>query len=130
MNDETPAKPPNSHPEANAECRMENAEGWGKADQSQPQARYEPSASQEIAYYSLVFLLCSSCAALVLLLCCSCASLLFPWGLRWRQVGSTEPVREFDSGGLVGIQRGSRFFMNLLPLAVRPARGGRAARGG
>jgi len=60
-------KPSQSHPEANAECRMENAEGWGKADQSQPQARYKPSASQEIGKCSLVFLLCSSCAALVLL---------------------------------------------------------------
>ena len=61
-------KPSQSHPEANAEGRMENAEGWGKADQSQPQARYKPSASQEHGMHPLVFLLCSSCAALVLLL--------------------------------------------------------------
>jgi hypothetical protein len=71
-----------------------------------------------------------SCVPLVLLLCSSCSSLVLRWGLGWRQIGSTEPVREFDSGGLVGIQRGSRLFMNLLPLAVRPAGGGRVAREG
>ena len=42
----------------NGECR--------KAGQSRPQARYKPSASQEIGRCSLVFLLCCSCAPLVL----------------------------------------------------------------
>ena len=50
-------KPSQSHPEANAECRMENAEEWGKADQSQPQARYKLGTRQELGRHPLVLLL-------------------------------------------------------------------------
>ena len=86
-------KPSQSHPEANAECRMENAEGWGKADQSQPQARYKPSASQEHGMHPLVFLLCCSCAALVL-----------PPSLRRRRSVATAPVPYTDRFGSAVIQ--------------------------
>jgi hypothetical protein len=50
----------------NEECRMQNAERASKAARSHPKARHKPSASQEIGRWSLVFLLCSSCAPLVL----------------------------------------------------------------
>jgi hypothetical protein len=42
-------KPAESHPEAKAECRMQNAEQAGKAAQSHPQATHKPPTSHQQA---------------------------------------------------------------------------------
>ena len=55
-----------SQPQATPRRKQEAEWRIQKATQSQPQARYKPSASQEIGRCSLVFLLCCSCAPLVL----------------------------------------------------------------
>ena len=117
---ERPAKATQSHIGAKEEGRMQNDEGSGEATRSHPRAIYKPPSSQGIGKCSLVFLLCSSCAALVLLLCCSCASVAFPWGLWRRGLGSTEPVPCFDSTRSLFIQMNAHFLAVAFPAAVPP----------
>ena len=118
-----------SHPGANAECRMENAEGWvptkanleAKAEcrmQKWSRSHPKPTSGQEQDKRRPGDWEALSCVPLVLLLCSSCAPLVLRWGSPSRRGGSTEPLLCLDRTGSAVIQTGLHFHVNLLAHAV------------
>ena len=87
-----------------------------KLPTSQVQAMCKPAAWEVLACCLRIPLVFPWYSLGILLVFSSFSSLALPWGLPGHHAGPTEPVSDFDSTGLAGIQKKSHFF-NASPAA-------------
>ena len=106
---ELPGKAAQSHTEANAECRMKNAERRDEVIQSHAKATIKPLACDKRAGCMRGTLVFRSCLAPIPLVFSSCSPLVLRWCPPRRRGGSTKRTSKFDGAGWSAIRIKSHF---------------------